>query len=122
MKLIDVDQVKGVVEKQLDHIDFGIRYTQTDARDEDKDKTQHRDAMKKKHEEDRQANAPKFREWTSATGKFHKTARFRGMAGSVAKLELEDGSTISVPLKSLATRTRSTSVSGKDDLRVGGGR
>ena len=45
---------------------------------------------------------PKFREWTDTTGKFHKTAKFRGMAGGVVKLELEDGQTISVPLEKLS--------------------
>ena len=59
-------------------------------------------ALKRKHEEKRQANAPKFREWTDATGKFHRTAKFRGMVVGVVKLELEDGSTVSMPLEKLS--------------------
>jgi peroxiredoxin len=72
----------------------------TDVKDQDKAKQ--RDALKRKHEENRQSNAPKFREWTDATGKFLRTAKFRGMVVGVVKLELEDGSTISIPLEKLS--------------------
>lgn len=70
--------------------------------DKDQDKEKHRAELKKKHEQERQANAAEFREWTDATGKFHKTAKFRGLAGGMVKLETEDGNTISVPLEKLS--------------------
>jgi peroxiredoxin len=72
----------------------------------EEDKAKQREALKKKHDEERQANAPKFREWTDATGKFRRTAKFRGMTGGVVKLELEDGRTISVPLEKLSDEDR----------------
>lgn len=63
------------------------------------------DEARKKQEESAKPNAAKMREWSDATGKFHTKARFRGLAGTVVKLETEDGRTISVPLEKL----------GKDD-------
>ncbi len=58
-------------------------------------------ARKKKAEEAQAARAPKFRQWSDASGKFHRTAKFRGLANKVVKLELEDGSVINVPLEKL---------------------
>ena len=56
-------------------------------------------ARRKKAEE---ARAPKFREWTDASGNFHRSAKFRGLAKKIVKLELEDGSVISIPLEKLS--------------------
>ena len=49
-----------------------------------------------------QAKARQARAWTDTSGKFHVTAKFRGMASNVVKLELEDGSVISIPLEKLS--------------------
>ena len=59
-------------------------------------------AERAKREEAAKAHAAKPRQWTDTTGNFHVTATFRGMARQVVKLELEDGSVISVPLEKLS--------------------
>ncbi len=51
-------------------------------------------------------DAAEARQWTDVTGKFHATAKFRGLAGKSVKLELEDGRTISVPLEKLSDADR----------------
>ena len=59
-------------------------------------------AQKEKREQAAlQAKARQARTWTDASGKFHVTAKFRGMASKVVKLELDDGSVISIPLEKL---------------------
>jgi thiol-disulfide isomerase/thioredoxin len=79
----------------------------TDLKDDEKDdKAKQREALKAKRDEERRAKAPEFREWSDSTGKFHRTAKFRGAGGGVVKLELEDGSTISVPLEKLSDADR----------------
>jgi hypothetical protein len=55
-----------------------------------------------KHPSVARPEAPKPREWTDASGSFHKTAAFHGMGNKVVKLLLEDGSVISVPLEKLS--------------------
>jgi hypothetical protein len=57
---------------------------------------------KRKSEPAAEAKVPLPRTWADASGKFHVTAKFRGMANKVVKLELEDGSVISVPLEKLS--------------------
>jgi peroxiredoxin len=47
-------------------------------------------------------NAPEFRTWTDATGKFHQRAKFRGLTDDIVKLELENGRIVSVPLEKLS--------------------
>jgi thiol-disulfide isomerase/thioredoxin len=59
-------------------------------------------AQKKKREEAMLAKAPKFRTWSDISGDFHKTAKFRGAVAGKVKLELEDGSVITVPLEKLS--------------------
>lgn len=69
-------------------------------------KTKPRETAKDKPSEDRQANAPDFRDWSDATGKFHRTAKFRGSVGGLVKLELKDGSTVRIPLEKLSDADR----------------
>ncbi len=76
--------------------------TASKAKDEEKRKAEEAAARKKKAEEARAAHAPKFREWSDASGSFHRTAKFRGLANKIVKLELEDGAVISVPLEKLS--------------------
>ena len=59
---------------------------------------------KKKRQEAMLAKAPKFRTWTwtDTSGDFHKTAKFRGAVAGKVKLELEDGSVVTVPLEELS--------------------
>ncbi|MGA2067084.1 MAG: redoxin domain-containing protein [Thermoguttaceae bacterium] len=59
-------------------------------------------ALKKKREEAAKAKALQPRTWADASGKFHVSARFRGMVNNVVKLEREDGAVISVPLETLS--------------------
>lgn len=65
-------------------------------------------AVKKHRDSDDsdEADAPRFRKWTDASGKHHQTAKFRGMSGNAVKLELEDGTVIKVPLKKLSEEDR----------------
>jgi peroxiredoxin len=71
-----------------------------------KDAKPKRETAKVKPDEERQANAPEYRDWTDATGKFHRTAKFRGTVGGVVKLELEDGGTVRIPLAKLSDADR----------------
>ena len=60
-------------------------------------------ALKEKREQAlAQAKARQLRTWTDASGKFKITAKFRGMANQIVKLELEDGKLISLPLEKLS--------------------
>ena len=70
--------------------------------EEQERKAEEKAARKKKAEEFRAAHAPKFRQWSDTSGSFHRTAKFRGLANRIVKLELEDGSVISVPLEKLS--------------------
>jgi thiol-disulfide isomerase/thioredoxin len=74
--------------------------------DQDDEKAKKRESLKAKRDEERRANAPKLREWSDTTGKFHRNAKFRGTVGGVVKLELEDGSTVRVPLEKLSEADR----------------
>ena len=57
---------------------------------------------KLKREEAAKALVRQPRTWTDASSKFRVTAKFRGMVSKVVKLELENGSVISVPLEKLS--------------------
>jgi thiol-disulfide isomerase/thioredoxin len=59
-------------------------------------------AKEKREQAAKAAQARQARIWTDATGKFRVTAKFRGMGNQVVKLELEDGSVISIPLEKLS--------------------
>jgi len=48
------------------------------------------------------ARVTKARTWTDSSGKFQVKAKFQGMVNEVVKLEVEDGSVISVPLHKLS--------------------
>ncbi len=71
-------------------------------KEEQKRKAAELAARRKKAEEFRAAHAPKFREWSDASGSFHRTAKFRGLANRIVKLDLEDGAVMSVPLEMLS--------------------
>jgi hypothetical protein len=71
--------------------------------DREKKKAEELAAAKEKREQAaKAAQARQARVWTDTSGKFRVTAKFRGMGNSVVKLELEDGSVISVPLEKLS--------------------
>ena len=72
---------------------------EAEEKDEEKPKAAEAKAAAKKKAAE--ARAPKFRQWSDASGSFHRTAKFRGLANKVVKLELEDGSVISVALEKL---------------------
>jgi thiol-disulfide isomerase/thioredoxin len=61
-------------------------------------------AMQKKIREAAAAKAKvaKARTWTDASGKFTVTAKFRGMANQIVKLELDDGRVIELALDKLS--------------------
>ncbi len=60
-------------------------------------------ALKEKREQALlQAKARPPRTWTDSSGKFKITAKFRGMANQIVKLELDDGRVISLPLEKLS--------------------
>jgi len=67
-----------------------------------KEKAEKLAAPKKKPEQVVKAKVFQPRAWSDNSGKFHVTAKFRGMANKVVKLELENGSVISVPLEKLS--------------------
>jgi len=68
----------------------------------DENKAEKLAAPKKKPEQVVKAKVFQPRDWSDTSGKFHVTAKFRGMANKVVKLELENGSVISVPLEKLS--------------------
>ena len=60
-------------------------------------------ALKERREQAaKEASARQPRTWTDATGKFQVTAKFRGMANGVVRLELEDGRIITLALEKLS--------------------
>ncbi len=72
-------------------------------KEKDRNKAVELAALKEKREQAAaKAKAVQPRTWTDASGKFHVTAKFRGMANKVVKLEREDGSVISLPLEKLS--------------------
>ena len=72
-------------------------------KEKDRNKAEELAALKEKREQAAaKAKAVQPRTWTDASGKFHVTAKFRGMANKVVKLEREDGSVISLPLEKLS--------------------
>ena len=73
-----------------------------EGKDEEKPKADEEEtARKTKAAEARAGRAPKFRQWSDTSGNFHRTAKFRGLANKIVKLELENGAVIKVPLEKL---------------------
>ena len=56
----------------------------------------------KKAEETPKTDAPTLREWSDASGTYHMSAKFRGLAQEMVRLETEDGRVISISLEKLS--------------------
>ena len=61
---------------------------------------------KERKEQGRLANAPQFRTWTTANGKYKTTAKYRGMIAGQVRLELESKKVVSVPIDTLSDEDR----------------